>query len=117
MSELIAYCGLDCKKCDAFIATQANDTKRLKEVAERWTREQKTEFSQQEVLCDGCRSQRISGWCTRLCLIRPCAELRNVKTCAHCSDYTCKILERFLSDEPAARDYLGEIRKTIHGLV
>ena len=25
MKQLIAYCGLDCEKCDAYIATQNND--------------------------------------------------------------------------------------------
>lgn len=116
MSELIAYCGLDCKKCEAFIATQAEDAKRLKEIAERWTREQNTEFSPTDILCDGCRSQRISGWCEKICQIRPCAEQRGLKTCAHCTDYMCENLEKFLSDEPEARDYLGKTRKTLHGL-
>ncbi len=117
MNDIIAYCGLDCSKCDAFMATQAEDTKRLKEIAERWTRELKTEFSAQDILCDGCCSQRISGWCQRICLIRPCAEQRNIRTCAHCSDYECEELKRFLSDEPTAKEYLEETRKLLHGIV
>jgi hypothetical protein len=112
MSEMIAYCGLDCGKCDAFLATQANDLERMKRIAERWTRELKTDFTTQDILCDGCRSQRISGWCQRICLIRPCAKQRSLETCAYCDDYQCEKLERFLSDEPAARKYLEETRKS-----
>jgi hypothetical protein len=117
MPELIAYCGLDCNKCDAFMATQAEDSERMKQIAERWTRELKTEFATRDILCDGCRSQRISGWCERICLIRPCAEKRSMETCAHCSDYQCDKLERFLSDEPAAKEYLEETRKSLHETV
>ena len=117
MTEHIAYCGLDCSKCDAFIATQAEDPERLKQIAERWTRELNTEFAPQEILCDGCRSQRISGWCERICSIRPCAEQRGMETCAHCSDYQCDKLERFLSDEPAAKAYLEATRKSPHNIV
>jgi hypothetical protein len=112
MSEVIAYCGLDCSKCDAFMATQAEDPERMKQIAERWTRELGTEFTAQDILCDGCQSQRISGWCQKICLIRPCAEKRNVETCAHCDGYQCEKLEKFLSDEPAAREYLEETRRS-----
>ena len=117
MSELTAYCGLDCLKCDAFIATQAEDKSRLKQIAERWSRELKTDFSTEEVLCDGCRSQRISGWCQRICEIRPCAEQKGLGTCAQCSDYQCENLKRFLLDEPEAKEYLEESRQSIHEVV
>ncbi len=113
MSKIIAFCGLDCSKCDAFMATQAEDPERMEQIAERWTRELKTQFTIQDVLCDGCRSSRISGWCQRICVIRPCAEKRGVETCASCSDYQCEKLEKFLSDEPAAREYLEETRKSL----
>ena len=117
MSELIAYCGLDCAKCDAYIATQAGDTERMKQIADRWTRELKTDFSIEEILCDGCRSNRISGWCQRICSIRPCAEQKRLETCAQCSEYQCENLKRFLLDEPDAKEYLEEIRRSIHGVI
>lgn len=113
MAEKIAYCGLDCSKCDAFIATQADDLERMEQIAERWTRELGTQFTVQDTVCDGCLSSRISGWCQRICLIRPCAEKRGVETCAHCSDYQCEKLERFLSDEPTAREYLEAAKKSL----
>jgi hypothetical protein len=100
MSENFAYCGLDCSKCDAFIATQAEDSERMKQIAERWNRELGTEFTALDVFCDGCLTQRISGWCQKICLIRPCAEKSGVETCAHCGNYQCENLEKFLSDEP-----------------
>ena len=37
MKKLIAYCGLDCEKCDAYIATQNDDQALRKKTAELWT--------------------------------------------------------------------------------
>jgi len=113
VSEIIANCGLDCSKCDAFIATQANDRERKKQIAKRWTEGLNLEFKPEDISCNGCVSNRISGWCTKICKVRPCARGRKVKTCAHCPDYPCKKLEEFLSNEPRAARNLEEIRKTL----
>jgi hypothetical protein len=85
----------------------------MKQIAERWTRETGTEFTIQDVECDGCKSQKLSGWCQKICLIRPCAQGRSVATCAHCSDYQCDEIMRFLSTEPIARGELDRIRMLI----
>jgi hypothetical protein len=113
MSEIIAYCGLDCAGCDAFIATQAKDLERKKEMAKRWTKGLDVEFRPEDIDCTGCMSDKISGWCTKVCKIRPCAEARKVKTCAHCEDYRCEKLEEFLSNEPKAARTLEGIRRTL----
>jgi len=53
MPGIIAYCGLDCGKCDAFAATQARDLERKAEIAKRWTQGFKVEFKPEEVECMG----------------------------------------------------------------
>lgn len=113
MSEMIAYCGLDCGKCNAFKATQAKDLERKKHMAKQWTEGVNVEFTPEDIDCDGCMSNRISGWCRKICKIRPCAEQRKVKTCAHCSDYPCGNLKEFLSNEPVATENLQKIRKIL----
>ena len=37
MKHLIAYCGLDCQKCEAHIATINNDDELRREVASKWS--------------------------------------------------------------------------------
>lgn len=111
--DMIAYCGLDCGKCRAFMATQAGDSERKEEIAKEWTKGLSVEFRPEDINCNGCMSDTISGWCTRICKIRPCAEERRVKTCAHCSDYPCEKLKEFLSSEADATKTLEEIRKTL----
>ena len=41
MKKLIAYCGLDCEKCDARIATLNNDNALREKVAELWRSEER----------------------------------------------------------------------------
>lgn len=113
MNEMIAYCGLDCRNCDAFKATRAEDLKQKKRIAERWNRKFHKEFTAQDIECDGCLTSRISGWCRSICLVRPCAIERGVETCAHCGDYPCVKIKSFLSDEPEATAKLEEIRKSL----
>ena len=38
MNEFIAYCGLDCEKCEARIATMNNDDALRQKVAKEWSR-------------------------------------------------------------------------------
>ena len=37
MNEFIAYCGLDCEKCEARIATMNNDDALRQKVAKEWS--------------------------------------------------------------------------------
>ena len=112
--EMIAYCGLDCSVCKAFRATQTNDVEWKKQIAKHWSDQSEIRFRPEDVDCHGCKSDVISGFCRRLCKIKPCAEEKRVKTCAHCDDYPCGKLKDFLSDEdPVAARNLYKIRKTL----
>ena len=113
MDEMIAHCGLDCAECKAFKATQAKDSEWKKQLAKQWGEGLKVEFKPEDIDCDGCTSDRISGWCRKMCNIRPCAAGRKLETCAHCEDYPCAELERFLSTEQAAKENLERIRGTV----
>jgi hypothetical protein len=113
MSEKIAYCGLHCDECKALKATQAKDIEWKKQIAKHWSDQGETKFKPEDVDCHGCKSDVISGFCRELCKIRPCAEERKVKTCAHCADYPCENLKEYLSGDPIATRNLEEIRTAI----
>jgi hypothetical protein len=110
---MIAYCGLDCNECEMFKVTQAKDYEQKKQIAKHWSDRFNIEFKPEDVTCEGCKSDVLSGWCRKICKMRPCAEKRKVETCAHCNDYPCEKLKEFLSDEPVATKNLEEIRKTL----
>jgi len=115
MDQLIAYCGLNCSECPAYIATQANDLAMQERVLAQW----RVEFNAPDmdikaVTCDGCTSVngRLGGYCA-LCEVRACGVEHGVANCAHCSDYSCAKLDGFLANIPAARANLEMIRLSL----
>ena len=55
MTTLIAPCGLDCAKCEAYTLTQANDQAGLEALVAKWQVEFKAPgMTVKDVTCDGC---------------------------------------------------------------
>jgi hypothetical protein len=111
-NDLLAYCGINCSKCDAYIATQKNDDTLRAETAKKWSEEYKIEMKPEGVNCDGCTSNsgRIVNYCA-ICEIRKCAWEKKLKTCASCPEYSCEKLDKFLSQNDEARKILENLRK------
>jgi hypothetical protein len=114
MEKMIAYCGLVCTECPAFIATQKDDQEALKQVADQWSKDFNTTLAAQDCICDGCLSStdRHCSYC-RECKIRACGAEKKVRNCAHCSDYACQELEKFFGFAPEAKASLEKIRKVL----
>ena len=113
ISEMIAYCGLDSGECKAFKATQTRDNEWKRRIAQHWSGQGNAKFKPEDVDCHGCKSDLISGFCQKLCQIRPCAIEKKVKTCAHCDDYPGEKLKEYLATDPVATINLEKIRKTL----
>ena len=112
MERMIAYCGLVCSDCPAYVATQAEDWDALERLAAR----DREEYGQPDAtaastMCDGCLadSDRLCGYCAE-CDVRACAVALNLANCAHCDDYGCQKLENFWAMAPEARTTLHQIR-------
>ncbi len=112
MEKMIAYCGLICTDCGAFIATQNNDDAKRKEVAEEWTKQFNHDFKPEEINCDGCipTTGKHVGHCF-ICEVRKCGQEKGVVNCAYCDDYACDKLEKYFEMAPMFRATLDEIRK------
>jgi hypothetical protein len=112
MTTQIAACGLDCAKCDAYIATQANDLLALEGIAARWSKEYNASgLTAENIQCDGCMlAGRKIGHCAE-CKIRLCALKRGLPNCAACPDYACEQLTGFLQAVPQAKANLEALRK------
>jgi len=108
---MIAYCGIDCAVCPAFVATQNDDHQARAETAADWSKMFKAEIKPEDVNCDGCqsRSQRLFKYCA-VCAIRKCAQDKALTTCAPCPDYPCSELDNIHKMVPEARQCLEEIR-------
>jgi len=103
---MIAFCGIVCTDCRAFIATQTNDSKLKKEVARAWSTK-KEALKPGDINCDGCLSagQRLFKFC-EVCGVRLCGREKGVENCARCREFPCEKLtglwRRFRLTEPKA---------------
>jgi hypothetical protein len=113
MDRMIAYCGIVCTECPAFIATRENDDSKRKKVAEMWAKQYKMNVKPEDINCEGCTSgsQKLVNYCS-VCEIRKCGQGKGVENCAYCYDYGCEKLTKFISMVPHARQTLEEIRKS-----
>ena len=105
MDRMIAYCGLDCGTCDAYLATIRDDRALREKTAKLWSEWNHVEIRPEEIRCEGCRTDGIkTGYCERLCEIRRCAAGRGVETCGACPEMDgCATVGAILENNEAAR--------------
>ncbi len=118
MENQIAYCGLDCSMCDAFIATQANDIEAKYRVIENWEKMFNAKgLTPEYVSCDGCHatSGRLCGHCLE-CKIRTCGISKGIQNCAHCIEFEkCELIQSFIKNVPVAQQNLVTIHSSLTG--
>jgi len=112
MERMIAFCGIVCTECPAYIATQNDDREALERVAAQWSQQFNQPIAPEDCICDGCLAfeGRLSSYCHE-CKIRACAIERKVQNCAYCEDYPCQELESFFASTPEAKATLEGIRQ------
>ncbi|MBN1642625.1 MAG: DUF3795 domain-containing protein [Anaerolineae bacterium] len=108
--SLIAYCGLDCAACPAYLATQSGDLDRMAAVAAEWNSEA-YEVTVADVPCDGCAQGegRVFKWCVD-CPIRACCIARGYANCAYCDDLPC---EHLAQAPPGTTERLIEMQRAL----
>jgi len=106
----ISCCGLDCSKCDAYIATQTNDDDKRMEVAQKWSTEFNADIKPEEINCNGCCSEGQKFSHCDVCEIRSCCMEKELENCAGCEIYTCDKLENFFKMAPEAHTTLDNLR-------
>lgn len=85
MDKMIAYCGLDCKKCDAYLATINDDWALREKTAKLWSKLNGIDILPEQINCEGCRVDGVKTvFCDKLCPIRKCAIGNNMTTCGFC---------------------------------
>lgn len=112
MSEkIVAFCGIICNECPAFIAKQTNDDELRRKTAEEWSTED-FPLKASDISCDGCTSGgELVSFC-QVCDVWKCGTEKEVKNCAFCTEYPCEKLEMPWSLTSQAKEVLDEIRKT-----
>ena len=111
MKKLIAICGLDCEKCDAYIATKNNDQALREKTAKLWSELNNAPILPEHINCDGCRvNGRKTVFCDRLCPVRQCALSKGFETCGECPEKdTCPKVGAIWQNNPNAKNNLESI--------
>jgi hypothetical protein len=104
MNTLIAFCGLDCEKCEARKATVNNDDELRKAVAKKWSEFNHVEITPDMINCLGCRSEGPkTPYCEKYCPIRKCARKKGFTTCGDCPTLeSCKDLGMVIGNNSEA---------------
>jgi hypothetical protein len=112
MEGMVAYCGIICTKCPAYIAKKENNDELRKKTAEEWSKQFNQEITPENVNCDGClvTDGVLIQYCN-ICEIRKCGLEKKVENCAFCDDYVCEKLDKWFKNIPDAKATLDEIRK------
>lgn len=110
MERLIACCGLDCKNCEARIATINNDEKLKEKVAKFWSQLNNVTITPNMINCNGCMSLGVkSGYCN-ICEIRNCVISKKYNTCIECNSFNeCLKLKKMTDNNPYIIDNLKSL--------
>ena len=108
MKAMIGYCGLDCAKCDAYLATIRDDQTLREKTAKLWAELNNAPILPEHINCEGCRMNGAKTvFCEHICKIRKCALGKGFFTCGDCSELkTCATLRAILENNPSALENL-----------
>ena len=108
MRPNIAYCGLDCEQCDAYIATLHDDQALREKTAKLWAALNHAPILPEHIHCQGCRADGVKTvFCEQLCAVRRCARQRGVVTCGDCPEMeSCPTVGAIFTNNPQAKEKL-----------
>ena len=92
----VAVCGLNCAKCDMYLASHGNEKLRDEIVA--WFKKERNEtLKPEQIRCEGCGGSLDAHWSPD-CRMMLCAKKRGLQHCFQCEDFPCPSVNEFSSD-------------------
>ena len=100
--DMIGCCGLNCEKCDAYIATKNNDEALREKTAKLWSDLNHTTILPEQINCAGCHADGVKTvFCENICAVRKCALQQGFATCGDCRKMeTCPTLGTIVANNP-----------------
>jgi len=112
----LAFCGLNCLECPAYLATLSGYSYSKEQIAREWSGIYGKDIRPEDINCCGCRAKTGVHFshCYE-CSIRLCAMEKGVDNCALCSDYPCVDIQEFMELVPEAGENLRRLRDEDRG--
>lgn len=107
---MMAYCGILCSECPAYLATINDDQALREKTAREWSKAYATSLEAKDIQCTGCKSDILFGHCA-VCEIRACSQNRGYGDCSPCDEFGCEKLKFVLDFAPGVRERLLSMRK------
>jgi len=113
--ELIAFCGINCLECPAYISKRTDDLELKEKTAKEWSSPE-FQVKPEDISCDGCITldKELFKFCNN-CQVRVCGVEKGAENCAYCDEYSCEKLvglwNMFKMTEP--KEKLEEIRNNL----
>lgn len=113
VEEMMGYCGLDCERCDAYLATIHNDQALREKTAKLWAELNQAPILPEHINCMGCRTDGVKTvFCEHMCAVRQCALKKGVSTCGSCPELeSCHTVGAIIQNNPATRKNLDEMAR------
>lgn len=93
-------CGMDCEKCNAFVATANNDEQLRIETAQLWSKQYNVPLKPEDINCTGCRQEGAKIGHCHVCQVRKCCMEKDVANCGKCDLFACETLTDFFKMFP-----------------
>jgi hypothetical protein len=109
--EMIAYCGIVCTECPAFLAKKTDDNELRKKTVEKWSTDE-FPVTEENINCDGCLTEgELFMFCNQ-CELRSCGKEKSVENCGWCMEYPCGKLEKVweMMGSPLGKERLDKIQ-------
>ena len=112
MAKMIAYCGLVCSGCPAFLATLNDDDTAREKAAAFYAKKYGFDLKPEDINCDGCLTEggRQLGYC-RTCEIRKCCREKGLDNCTVCNEQPCEKLQKLHDFSSYAKDAFDDLMR------
>ena len=107
----ISSCGMECDKCNAYIANKNDDDALRAETARQWSKQYKVELKPEDINCTGCRQDGAKIGHCNVCEIRQCCIEMEVANCGKCDHFACgKLAEFFKMFPDGGEENMGRLK-------
>ncbi len=108
---LIAACGLNCKNCDIYLASENPDIARS--IANWFKKEKDIDVKLEDIYCSSCKGDRAKHWSPDCWILECCVDKKGLEFCSKCEEFPYDKLINWANTSPKYKEALERLKKLI----